>query len=121
MAYVDVGRLDVKVSYLEGIPVLEARGECDIATSPILQDLIDRLMKEGSARLILDIRGLQYIDSAGLNLIIRVRNRAVRNNGALVLLDHIDPMRRVLKLLQFDRLITIVGSHMDALEYIRAL
>lgn len=46
-------------------------GELDLVTAPLLEARIDELREIGFRRLILDLRGLRFMDSSGLHLILR--------------------------------------------------
>src|SRR4051794_33499609 len=45
-------------------------GELDLVTAPMLKARIDELREGGFRRLILDLRGLRFMDSSGLHLIL---------------------------------------------------
>ena len=60
--------------------VLELHGELDMATSPQLSDALDELVEGGPATLVLDLRGVSFLDSTGLKAIFSARN-ASRDRG----------------------------------------
>jgi anti-sigma B factor antagonist len=49
------------------------RGELDVASAPELEARVQQLSVEGPGELVLDLGGLEFIDPAGLNAILRVR------------------------------------------------
>ena len=61
-------------------------GELDMDTAPVLDAQMRELRDSGFRRLILDLRGLQFIDSSGLHLILRYDAEARRDGFALELL-----------------------------------
>jgi anti-sigma B factor antagonist len=66
---VDVGR--------DGAAVVVAPvGELDLATVVPLREVLDRF--EGCAAVVLDLRGVSFIDSAGLSLVMEQQRRAER-------------------------------------------
>ena len=48
-------------------------GELDIASAPALEAKARQLFAEGAQQLVLDLSRLEFIDSSGLNAILRVR------------------------------------------------
>jgi anti-sigma B factor antagonist len=59
---------------------VRAIGELDLASAPVLDDHLAELRDAGFRRLILDLRGLEFMDSTGLRLILDYDSQA-RNNG----------------------------------------
>jgi anti-sigma B factor antagonist len=65
-------KLDVaRTGYLS---VVSARGEIDIATAGRAEAALDAA--RGATVLVLDLRGVEFIDTSGLRLIIQERRRA---------------------------------------------
>ena len=48
-------------------------GELDLASAPQLEERVQQLSSRGQGELVLDLGGLDFIDSSGLNAILRVR------------------------------------------------
>jgi anti-anti-sigma factor len=69
--------------------VIAPRGELDLATIGQLAAAVDALVADGWAALVLDLRGLSFIDSIGLSFAIRqsarrdVRVQLVDGTGAV--------------------------------------
>ena len=51
------------------------RGEVDMATAAKLRDVLNGLVDAGSTRIVLDCRGLDFLDSSGIGVLIAVRKR----------------------------------------------
>jgi anti-sigma B factor antagonist len=73
------------------------RGEIDMATAPQLRDLLNELVDGGSSRIVLDCRGLDFLDSSGIGVLIAVRKR-LGDDGALTLESPPAHVRKVLDL-----------------------
>jgi len=54
--------------------VLHLRGELDVATVPLVQETVDR-HAAGRAGLIVDLGALEFLDAAGLRLMVELRRR----------------------------------------------
>ena len=73
------------------------RGEVDMATAPQLRDLLNELVDGGSTRILLDCRGLEFLDSSGIGVLVAVRKR-LGEDGALTLEAPPAHVRKVLEL-----------------------
>jgi anti-sigma B factor antagonist len=51
--------------------IVAPEGELDLATAPLLDAELRRLRDEGTRRLVVDLRGLTFIDSSGVHLLLR--------------------------------------------------
>jgi anti-sigma B factor antagonist len=70
-------------------------GELDMDTAPVLEAQMRELRDEGVRRLILDLRGLLFIDSTGLHLILHYDAEARRDGFALELVPGNRAVQRV--------------------------
>lgn len=81
------------------------RGEIDMATAPQLRELLDRLHSAGFHHIVLDCRGLGFLDSSGIGVLVAARTR-LGDDGELVLDSPPPHVRKVLE-------ITGVSSHLS--------
>ena len=70
-------------------------GELDLATAPILETQITELREAGYRQILLDLRGLLFIDSTGLHLILRHNAQARRDGFSLALVPGPPEVQRV--------------------------
>lgn len=73
------------------------RGEVDMATAPQLRDTLMALVDAGVTRVALDCRGLDFLDSSGIGVLIAVRKR-LGDDGSLTLEAPPAHVRKVLEL-----------------------
>jgi anti-sigma B factor antagonist len=66
--------LTVEISRVGDASVVSPHGEIDIATAAKVQDALDQA--RGAPALIFDLRGVEFIDTSGLRLIVAERQRA---------------------------------------------
>ena len=52
--------------------VLAVRGEIDAFTSPRLRERLTGMMDEGHYRLVVDLEGVEFMDSTGLGVLVHV-------------------------------------------------
>jgi anti-sigma B factor antagonist len=94
-------RLDVRrVDHPLGV-VLSLGGELDLATVPVLQERLDHAMR-GKPTVVIDLSQLRFIDSSGLDLLVRAE-RHLRDAGVqLVLVRGPRAVHRVFALTSLD-------------------
>ncbi len=61
--------LDLLTDTVGDVATIRLAGDVDLATGPHLADAIDQAVAGGAARVVLDCRGLGYLDSTGLRVL----------------------------------------------------
>ena len=84
------------------------RGEVDMATAPQLRETLLGLVDDGASKIALDCRGLEFLDSSGIGVLIAVRNR-LGEQGSLTLEAPPAHVRKVLELTGVSEHVTIVS------------
>ncbi|NLG55645.1 MAG: STAS domain-containing protein [Rhodococcus sp.] len=86
-----------------GILTLVLEGRVDSIGAGELEVALDEALEQGHNKLVLDMAGVQYINSAGLRTLADAVTRA-RNKGGDVRLAALTPrVARVFKIIGFDR------------------
>src|SRR3954454_3375926 len=67
-------RFDIAIEGDSPVLVLHLRGELDVATVPLVQETVDR-RAVGRPGLIVDLGALEFLDAAGLRLMVELRRR----------------------------------------------
>jgi anti-anti-sigma factor len=67
----------------DGRAYLTLRGELDLATAPELEQLVNARLDAGQ-EVVVDLRGLQFMDSSGIRVLVAAHARAARTGGRLV-------------------------------------
>ena len=65
----------VEVQRRDDVAIVQPRGELDLATVETLRAALDDI--KGAGRLVLDLRGLSFIDSRGLHLLVALHRREI--------------------------------------------
>jgi len=113
---VEVSRLEpfaVDVQRRDDVAIVQPRGELDLATVQTLRAALDDINDAG--RLVLDLRGLSFLDCAGLHLLVALHQRAQRDGFQLALLAPAAPADKPIKLLGLDRALPFAAPD-DALD-----
>jgi anti-anti-sigma factor len=102
--------LDLTTSERAGGAHLVLTGELDIATAPQLEEEVRRLEADGRKLIIIDLRGLQFMDSSGLRALLAADTRARERGGRLVIVRGDDRIQRVLRITRLDERLEIVDD-----------
>ncbi|MBI2298205.1 MAG: STAS domain-containing protein [Armatimonadetes bacterium] len=114
MASGDGHSLRVNISVVDGLVVLSLFGEVDIASVPILQEHFQRQFAEGSQRMIVDLEGLDYLDSTGLGCVTAARRQAREAGGDLLLVCTRQRVLRLFNITGLDQVFVICRSVAEA-------
>lgn len=95
----------------EGQVVLIAvTGELDLASSPALQEELDRVAASDAHLLIIDLRELDFMDSTGLSVLVRAHQRAEEQGRQLAMVKGPQQVQRLLSLTGVADRLTVVDS-----------
>jgi anti-anti-sigma factor len=83
----------------DGVAVLHLCGELDIATAGLVPESVARTLRDGQARIVVDLRGVRLIDSVGVRSLLHIRRRVWRRDGAVAFVCGEEPTGRVLRVM----------------------
>jgi anti-sigma B factor antagonist len=86
-----------------GVTVVKIAGDLDAAGGGELGQVFDRLLTENHRRFVIDLKAVEFIDSAGLSMLVRCFKRVRSGAGALWLAALQPPVRRVFEITRLDR------------------
>jgi anti-anti-sigma factor len=86
-----------------GAPLLSVSGELDISNVGTLEHAVATALAGNPERIIFDLSGLRFIDSAGIAVLIRTAGKG----SAVQLRRPTESVRRVVELTGLERLLTI--------------
>jgi anti-sigma B factor antagonist len=105
-----VDLLRVETVERDGWTVVTAHGQLDTATAPdFRQDLVEA-QYGGSTRVVVDLDGVEFLDSMGLGVLVGALKRARSHDGELVLVCTRDRLRQLFALSGLDTVLRIAGS-----------
>jgi stage II sporulation protein AA (anti-sigma F factor antagonist) len=92
------------------VPVLRLNGELDRLTVDVVDAAVRELAAETTTTLVLDVRNLEFIDSAGLRTLSRAHNLLAERGHSLVVRDPSPAIRRLIELVGLLDILTIESS-----------
>ncbi|MFF0221416.1 anti-sigma factor antagonist [Streptomyces sp. NPDC004629] len=95
----------LRVRQDRGATVLEFHGEIDIAAATEIGPYLDRVTDRPGARIVIDLRHIEFFDCSGLRLLYRARGRVLERGGRLHLVCTHPLTLRVLRVTGLARLL----------------
>jgi anti-anti-sigma factor len=86
----------------DGAPVVVVSGEVDAASAGRLRAVIIEAIDLGAAQVAFDLGGVDFIDAAGIGVLMSAVNRAKEQGSRLVLRSASSRVRRVLELVDLE-------------------
>jgi anti-sigma B factor antagonist len=106
----------VEVRKEGGASVITVKGELDLASTPALEEELDRVARTSPSVLIVDLRELDFMDSTGLSVLVRAHQRAQDDGQRFAVINGAHQVRRLLKLTGVADRLTVVESPDELLE-----
>jgi anti-anti-sigma factor len=98
----------VEVQRRDAVAIVQPRGELDLVTVETLRAALDDIKR--TERLVLDLRGLSFMDSTGLQLLVALHERAQRERFQLTLMAPVAPVDRAIQLCGLDKTLPFVAE-----------
>ena len=97
------------------VTVVEVTGRLALGReSQRIETLIDDLSKKGVSRVVIDLSGVEYIDSAGIGMLALAAGKMKEAGGKLALVAPEGRVLQMLNLTQMNAILTVRGSLADA-------
>jgi anti-sigma B factor antagonist len=93
-----------------GIVTIAVQGELDLLTAPKLAAHIGELLRVKPADLVLDLGETEFIDSAGLAILLNVQRRLERHGRQMRMICRDGPVRRVIELARLEETLGVLPA-----------
>ncbi len=90
--------MGLDVTETDGVPVVAVRGEVDFGTAPRLRELLVSTATDGNKTAVVDLRGVDFLDSTGLGVLVGALKRYRTLGGDLHLVISTSRIRAVFEL-----------------------
>ncbi|MFF6783704.1 anti-sigma factor antagonist [Streptomyces sp. NPDC012510] len=94
--------------------VARVSGAMDYVTDPVFRAQFKELLSGGSRFIVLDLSGVSFCDSAGLNVLIGGWRQADASGAVLVLACVPESLRRILQMTGVDQLLRVYDTVTEA-------
>jgi anti-sigma B factor antagonist len=94
--------------------ILEVSGEVDVYTAPALRDRVTDLLDAGQQLLVIDLGGVEFLDSTGLGVLVGALKRVRSNDGDLYLVCTQPRIRKVFEVTGLTKVFSLFDTVDDA-------
>jgi len=109
-------RLTISSDVDRQVGVVVATGEVDLATVPAFRQAISDHLASGLALLLLDMRGVTFIDSTGLGVLVGANKKTTGLGGSMRLVCDNPRILRLLKITGLSRAFAVLPTREEALD-----
>ena len=110
--------MEIAERVVDGVTVLDLKGKMTLGEGDeLLKDKINSLLANSRKKLVLNLEGVPYIDSAGLGEIVRTYTTVSRQGGSLKL---VNLTKRITDLLSITKLLTIFDTYDSEADAVRS-
>ncbi|HVW16900.1 MAG TPA: STAS domain-containing protein [Solirubrobacteraceae bacterium] len=103
-----------------GTRVVALAGELHLSTAPELRARLSRVISLRPPALIVDLSGVEFIDSTGLSVLLGALRRVERSGGRLALVAGSATVMRLFHITRLDETFAICATREEALERVGA-
>jgi anti-sigma B factor antagonist len=86
------------------------RGDVDLATVDLLRDQVDQLISAGFLRVLLDLRGVTFLDSTGLTLLVEMYRASRARRWELGVVEGPPEVQRLLDITGLRAVLPVVDT-----------
>ncbi len=91
--------------------IVTASGEIDLYTAPRLQGELTAVLTGGhTVQVLVDMSGVEFCDSTGMNVLLAAMKRAREHGGGLALASPRPAVRKILQVTGLDSVFTVIDD-----------
>jgi anti-anti-sigma factor len=102
---------------LEDCQVFHLAGLLDAFSEPVFVKVVTRHLKKGSPNLILDLTGIDFIDSSGVGALVQLA-KLVQERGGIFQVVSNPRITQTVKLVRLEKFLSLRNSLQEALDYL---
>lgn len=107
--------LTLETRDVDGRTIVAVGGEIDVYTAPKLRETISELVAAGHYDLIIDLQGVEFLDSTGLGVLVGGLKRVRTHDGSLELVCHQERLLKIFRITGLAKVFVIHDSPETAL------
>jgi anti-sigma B factor antagonist len=109
--------LSITTRVESGVAILDVSGRITIGSGDVaLRDAFLKILDDGHKNVLINVKGVSFIDSAGLGELVRCRATAASRNAEVKLLHVEEKIRKVLLLTHLIGVFEIFDSETEAIQ-----
>ena len=101
------------------VHVITVRGEIHVSTAPQFSERLNEAIAAGRTSVVIDMDGVEFIDSTGLSVLLNALRRVTRQQGALALAVSNPTVLRLFEITRLDSTFDIAPTRQDAIARVQ--
>ena len=97
------------------VAIVEVSGEVDVYTAPRLREALLDLVDSGHHNVVVDIRGVEFLDSTGLGVLVGGLKRVRQHEGSIQLVCTQERILKIFRITGLTKVIVIRATVEEAL------
>lgn len=112
--------MEINTTPIENVTTVAITGRVDSTTADSLTTRLGEIVRSGAARLVIDLKEVSYISSAGFRTLLITERAVGQVSGAMVLCGVAGEMQHLFEVSGFSELFIILASRDDAVARLRS-
>jgi anti-sigma B factor antagonist len=104
----------------DGAHVISVRGEIHVTTAPRFAEHLNAAIESGHTAIVLDMTGVEFIDSTGLSVLLNGLRQVGQRRGKLALVCTNPTVLRLFQITNLDSTFDIFGDRQQAIAHVTA-
>jgi|SRR5690606_32471591 len=102
--------LSLATREVAGRTVVEVRGEVDVYTAAMLREKLVEVIDGGANRVVVDLTGVDFLDSSGLGVLVGAMKRLRMADGDMSLVCDNEKLLKIFRITALDRVFALYDS-----------
>lgn len=108
--------MEIKTRRVDQVLVVEITGKLDTQNSGPASEEMARIVQDGNSKILLNLRNLEFLSSAGLRVLLRTTKLLPEPEGRMMICQAKGVVKEVLEISGFDDFIDVHDTEAVALE-----
>ena len=108
--------MQVRIEEKDGVKICYAEGDIDINSSPQLKKVFDKVSQAKSEKVLINLKGVGYIDSSGLATLVEILKNFRGYGGKLRLCNLSNKVKSLFEITKLEKLFDIVDTEEEAVK-----
>ncbi len=108
--------MQIKIEEKDGVRICYAEGDIDINSSPQVKKVFDKISQEKSEKVLINLKGVGYIDSSGLATLVEILKNFRNHDGKLKLCNLSNKVKSLFEITKLEKLFDITDTEEEAVK-----
>jgi len=113
-------KFSATIRHVDQASLVDVQGRLTFFEVGVLRENIDRLLKQGSKRIVLNLAGLDYLDSSGIGELARIYVSVVKGGGEMKVIGLTSKVEDIFKITNLYQVFPEFPDEQSALQSFQA-